>query len=220
MSAEPFRDSGSKFREVSLGSSVYHRAMNDGSSSARNPVGRVIPPDARFAASPGALPSVPPSGSAAATRAPGIAGSEQAAGRSAVRPLGISLPLWTLLAVSVGFFIGVRQYVHYLDVVPLPSETSEVRFMSVQGPAEPVTAGNLWLHWDPVPEAATYHLHIHTAGGDPIVDPLPVPSTTWNPEDAVLPALEGGTYRWQVEALDGAGHVIARSMPAPLSISG
>lgn len=134
------------------------------------------------------------------------------------RPLGISFPLWTLLAVSLGFFLTVQLHARVLPRTASVNAQS-VPVLQVDGPATGFSAGQLWLRWDAATGADRYLLHISTSAGETIVDPLPVYGTVWNPPDELLPALDRGQYEWYVEAVDAEGALLARSTPATFSVA-
>jgi len=136
-----------------------------------------------------------------------------------VRPrfLGLSFPWWLAIAASLGFYSAV-QYALHLRVEAPPTVVSEVGLIPTQGPSTPLPAGQLWLKWQSVDGAERYDLRIHDLHGSPVVDPMPAYGTTWNPPDDLLPGLIDGSYRWTIEAVDGAGQVLARSLPAEFKI--
>lgn len=136
-------------------------------------------------------------------------------------PLHINRFLWLLLGLATVFLVGVQIYLRTNGPVDSPSEAQvgEVATLSVISPVMPVRGTDLRLSWDRTPGAVNYLVRIHTVPGVPVVDPMVVWGENWRPSDELLPGLQAGSYRWTVEAVDGAGRVLAQSLPTEFEIS-
>ena len=133
-------------------------------------------------------------------------------------PRHVAPLLWGLLILSILFLGGVQIYVKRIDRAALPGTFAELPLILSEGPASPVSRRSLELRWGAVAGATAYHLRILTDRNDPVLDPVEVWSTAWQPSDEALPGLVPGRYRWSVDALDSAGSVLGRSAPGTFEI--
>ncbi|MEZ4649915.1 MAG: hypothetical protein R3E97_14220 [Candidatus Eisenbacteria bacterium] len=136
-------------------------------------------------------------------------------------PLHINRVLWVLLGVATVFLVGVQLYLRTSGQVDQPthSQVAEMATLSVISPVMPVRAPELRLSWDRTAGAVNYLVRIHALNGTPVVDPMIVWGENWRPSEELLPGLQSGPYRWTVEAVDGAGRVLARSLVTEFEIS-
>ena len=138
----------------------------------------------------------------------------------APNPLQVNRMLWILLALATVFLVSVRIYAqkYWNPAAVSAGSIAEIPILDATAPSIPVLPGELTLRWDAVPAAVQYNLRIHTLEGTPVVDPMIVWGEQWRPSDQLLPGLTPGPYRWSVEAVDGPGRIIARSLPMDLEI--
>lgn len=140
--------------------------------------------------------------------------------RADPNPFQINRMLWILLGLATVFLVAVQIYVRTSgNSLPLSTESvAEVPILDAMSPVLPIRAVDLSLRWDTVQGAVQYHLRIHTVQGTPVVDPMLVWGEQWRPSSELLPGLMPGSYRWSVEAVDGVGRILGRSLPMEFEI--
>jgi len=157
-----------------------------------------------------------------------------AASSTKTAPSRIASGLWTALGLSILLFASVQLWVRYQDRrwegmlhsaggAPAQEEgragKSLANVIRVTGPDAPVRAPDLRLRWEAPSEATRHRIRLNDAAGLLIFEQDGLEDPWWMPPFSLLPALEAGTYSWEVEAYDASGDVLGRSAAARVTIA-